>query len=94
MDFLIDIYKVNALISFEFLLKYHLLIEVFLNLSILFIWLYWIFVAASGLSIVMVSGSYTLVVVCGLLIAVASLLQSTNSRAQAQSLWLEGLVAP
>ena len=84
MDFLIDIYKLNALISFEFLLKYHLLIEVFLNLSILFIWLHWVFVAASSLAVVMVSGSYTLVVVHGRLNAVASLLQSTSSRAQAQ----------
>lgn len=35
MALLIGIYKANALISFEFLQKYHLFIEVFLNLSIL-----------------------------------------------------------
>ena len=35
MALLIDIYKANALISFEFLQKYHLFIDVFLDLSTL-----------------------------------------------------------
>ena len=47
----------------------------FFNLFILFIyfWLCWVFVAACGLSLGAVSGGYS-VDVCGLLIAVASLL--------------------
>ena len=36
-------------------------------------WLRWVFVAASGLSLVLVSGGYSLVVVQGPLIVVASL---------------------
>ena len=46
----------------------------FLNLLILFIyfWLCWVFVAACGLSLVMVSGGYSLVVVQRLLTGVAS----------------------
>ena len=39
----------------------------------LFIWLYWVFMAAHGLSLVMESGDYSLVAVHRLLIAVASL---------------------
>ena len=40
----------------------------------LFIWLCWVFVAAHGLSLVAVNGGYSLVVECGFLIVVASLL--------------------
>ena len=43
------------------------------------IWLHGVFVAACGLSLVVVSGGYALVVVCRLLVAVA-----TDSRARAQ----------
>ena len=39
----------------------------------LFIWLYWVFMAAHGLSLDMESGDYSLVAVHRLLIAVASL---------------------
>ena len=39
----------------------------------IYFWLCWVFVAAHELPLVAVSGSYSLVVVCGLLIAVASL---------------------
>ena len=54
----------------------------FINLFILFIyfWLCWVFVAVRGLSLVAVSGGLLFVAVRGLLIAVASLLQSTGSR--------------
>ena len=46
-----------------------------INLFILFIyfWLHWVFVAACGLSLVVVSGGLLFVAVHGLLIAVASL---------------------
>ena len=40
---------------------------------LLFIWLCWVFVAARRLSLVAVSGGYSLLAVCGLPIAVASL---------------------
>ena len=45
---------------------------IFINLFIYF-WLHWVFVAARGLSLVAVSGRLLFVAVCGLLIAVASL---------------------
>ena len=47
----------------------------FLNTFYLFIyfWLCWVFVAAPGLSLVVVSRGYSLDLVCGLLIVVASL---------------------
>jgi len=49
-------------------------IEAFLALFIyLILWLWWVFVAACGLSLVVVSGGYCLVAVQGLLTAVASL---------------------
>ena len=57
-------------------LPIHLLmdIEAFLALFIyLILWLWWVFVAACGLSLVVVSGGYCLVAVQGLLTAVASL---------------------
>ena len=48
----------------------------------------------SGLSLVRASGSYSLAVVCGLLIATASLVGAPGSRAPAQEWWCSGLVAP
>ena len=36
-------------------------------------WLCWVFVAVRGLSLVVASGGYSFIAVCGLLIAVASL---------------------
>ena len=44
-------------------------------------WLRWVFVAACGLPLVVVSGGNSLVAVCGLLIAVASLAVDMGSRA-------------
>ena len=44
----------------------------FFNVFIYF-WLCWVFIAACGLSPVAVSGGYSLVVVLGILIAVAAL---------------------
>ena len=41
--------------------------------SFIYFWLCWIFVAACGLSLVVVSGGLLFVVMCRLLIAVASL---------------------
>ena len=43
-----------------------------INLFI-YLWLPWVFVAVRGLSLVAVSGGYSVVAVCGLLIDVASL---------------------
>ena len=42
----------------------------------------WVFTAAHELSLAVASGDYSLVSVCGLLIVMASLLQSTGSRAR------------
>ena len=58
-----------------------------------FFWLLWVFIAAHGLSLVAESGGYSLVVVCGLLIAVASPVETMSSRWMAQYLWYTGLVA-
>ena len=71
------------------------------------VWLPWVFVAASGLSLAAVSEGYSLVAVCGLPMAMVSLaaehglqalglqwLQLTGSRTQAQELWHVGLVVP
>ena len=41
---------------------------------IFYCWLYWIFIAACGLSLVVASRGYSLVVVCRHLIVVASLI--------------------
>ena len=49
-----------------------------------FFWLPWVFVAAHGLSLVVATRIYCLVVVCGLLIVGLLLLQSTDSRMWAQ----------
>ena len=59
----------------------------------LFFWLLWVFIAAHGLSLVAESGGYSLVVVCGLLIAVASPVETMSSRWMAQYLWYTGLIA-
>ena len=45
----------------------------FLKFIYLYFWLCWVFIAACGLSLLVVSKGYSLVVVCGLLFAVASL---------------------
>ena len=47
--------------------------DCFLKLFIYLFWLRRIFAALQGLSLVVVSGGYSLVAVCGLLIVVASL---------------------
>ena len=46
----------------------------FLLLNIYLFWLCWVFIAARGLYLVAASGGYSLVVVCRLLIALASLI--------------------
>ena len=53
-------------------------------------WLCWIFVAARGLSLVALSGVFSLAVVLGLLIAVASLTEHRLEGAQARQLPLSG----
>ena len=40
----------------------------------MYVWLRWVFVAECGLSLVAASSGYSFVAVCGLLIAVASLI--------------------
>ena len=45
----------------------------FLNYLFIYLWLFWVFVAVCGLSLVAVSGGYSLVVVHGFLIEAASL---------------------
>ena len=39
----------------------------------MYVWLHWVFTAVHGLSLVVASRGYSLVVVCGLIIVVASL---------------------
>ena len=51
-----------------------------------FFWLRWVFIAARGLSLAVASGGLLFVVVCGLLIVVASLLRSTGSVVVARGL--------
>ena len=58
-----------------------------------FFWLYWVF-AAHGLSLVVESGGYSLVVVCGLLIAVASLVASHRLCTWASVIVMHGLSCP
>ena len=54
----------------------------------------WVFFAGPGLQLVAESRGYSLAVVCGLLIAAASLVWSTDSRAhRLQQLWRTSLVA-
>ena len=43
------------------------------KINYFYFWLYWVFIVASGLSLVAESRGYSLVVVCGRLIEVASL---------------------
>ena len=51
----------------------HMWLFSILNIIYLYFWLYLFFVAVHGLSLVVESGGYSLVVVLGLLIEVASL---------------------
>ena len=56
-------------------------------------WLLWVFTIAHGIFLVAESGGYSLVVVRGLLIAVASPVETVISRWMAQQLWYTVLVA-
>ena len=51
------------------------------HLFCFYFWLCWIFVSAHGLSLVAVSGGHALIVACGLLIAVASLVGKQQEKA-------------
>ena len=55
-------------ISYFFLYNFLLLSILFLNILFINSWLYWVFVATRGLSLVAVSRGYSLVAMCGLLI--------------------------
>ena len=66
----------------------HVHILFFLIFMYLFyFWLHWVFVAAQGLSLVELSGGYSLAVVCGLLTAVASFVEEHGLQVWAQKLW-------
>ena len=80
-------YELGNLTSF--LSQYHF----FFNF-IFYFWLRWVFVVARGLSLVAVSGGYSLLPCVGFSLRWLLLLWSTGSRAQAQQLWRMGLVAP
>ena len=56
-------------------------VHLFLKKNNLFFWLCWVFIVARGFSLVVASRGHSLVVVQGLLTAVASLVGSTGSRA-------------
>jgi len=47
----------------------------FLKFLFIYLWLWWVFVAVSSFSLVAVRGGYSLIVVLGLLIRVASLVE-------------------
>ena len=53
--------------------KASILLQIFFLNNFIYFWLCWVFIAAHMLSLVVVSGGYSLVVVHGHLIAVASL---------------------
>ena len=54
-------------------LKKILFLSIFFKELFIYFWLHWVFIATRGLSLVAASGGYSLVVVCGLFVAVASL---------------------
>ena len=64
----------NFLFSF-FTIKFYLFIYLFL-----YFWLCWVFVAVCRLSLIEVNGGYSLGVVCGLLLAVASLVAKQRTQ--------------
>ena len=57
----------------------------------MYFWLWWVFVAATGLSLAVVRGGYSVLVVLGLLIAVASLVVELGLEAWASEVALPGL---
>ena len=63
----------------------------FLRFIYLMFWLWWVFVAALGLFLVAPSRGYSLVAVCGFLIAVILLLQKRSSSPQALVVVVQGL---
>ena len=67
---------------YRYILNFQALFSFLINLFILFIyfWLHWVFVAARGLSLVAMSGGYSLVRYAGFLLQWFLLLQSTGSR--------------
>ena len=64
--------KTTATIKMKKVYITHKFLHAFLKKFIYFC-LHWVFVAVRGLSLVAASGAYSFIVVCGLLIAVASL---------------------
>ena len=78
------------------------LLALLLVFSFLIFWLLWVFVAAPGLSLVAVSGGYSLLQCAGSSLPWLLLLRSTGSRhagfsscsTWAQQLWRTGLAAP
>ena len=69
---------------------------VFLKLFIylFYFWLCWVFVSVRGLSLVAASGGHSSSRCVGLSLSWPLLLRSTAPDAQAQQMWLTGLVAP
>ena len=57
----------------------------------MYFWRWWVFVAATGLSLAVVRGGYSVLVVLGLLIAVASLVVELGLEAWASEVALPGL---
>ena len=62
--------------------------------TVIYFWLSWVFVAALGLSLAVAGGSYSLAVVCGLLITVAFLVENGLWAHRRQKLRHVGLAAP
>ena len=66
----------------------------FKDFLFIYLWLFWVIVAAYGLSLVAVSRGYSLLLCKGFSLRWLLLLPSTVYKAQAQQLWCAGSVAP
>ena len=78
-------------VDISLFLKHRILFYLFKNCFNF--WMFWVFVAVHGFSLVAVSGGYSLVVVSWLLIVVASLVEHRLYSARALAVVVHGLVA-
>ena len=69
-------------------------IYIYIYFNYFYFWLCWVFVSVRGLSLAVARRGHSSLRCAGLPLSRPLLLRSTGSRAQAQQLWLTGLVAP
>ena len=84
----------NRCSIYLFFLNVHFLFFLNLLLFIYLFWLCWVFISVRGLSPVAASGGHSSSRCAGLPLSQPLLLRSKAPDAQAQQLWLTGLVAP